>query len=184
MTGSAESVEALQGARQFLLNVFGKTGRMYAVIDSARNAGLARDSWFKYGFETWSLFGDTADGSMAAVAPRLVAIQPGNKGREFLNAWADHLWTNSGILFTSTADPGTVWNHLSQLFIAADSNGRLMYFRFYDPRILRALMPTLDASQIPEVFGPIREYLVEDGQPGTITRWTADGKKATGETVP
>ena len=36
-----------------------------------------------------------------------------------------------------------------------------MLFRFYDPAILRAFLPTCDASQLAAMFGPIEAYLIE-----------------------
>jgi len=159
--------------REFLYETLSNAVRLYALVDSARNPALAYSAWFDHGFETWSLFGENVDPSMSSVAPHLVSIGSGKKGREFLDVWADNLWTNAGILLATDADHRTVWEHLAELFVVGDPDGRLMYFRFYDPRILRALLPTLRGSQISEVFGPVREFVVEETAHGALGRWRA-----------
>ncbi len=43
-----------------------------------------------------------------------------------------------------------------------------MYFRFYDPRVLRIFLPTCDRSQILEFFGPVKIFICEDEDPEHI----------------
>jgi hypothetical protein len=40
-----------------------------------------------------------------------------------------------------------------------------LYFRFYDPRVLRIFLPTCDENQLREFFGPIEQFICEDEDP-------------------
>ena len=55
-------------------------------------------------------------------------------------------------------------------------DGEELYFRFYDPRVLRIFLPTCDESQIRELFGPIEYFLMEDEDPEHAIRfWHENG---------
>ncbi len=42
-----------------------------------------------------------------------------------------------------------------------DTRGRILVFRFYDPRVLRAYLPTCTAEEIAQFFGPISHFAAE-----------------------
>ena len=37
-----------------------------------------------------------------------------------------------------------------------------LYFRYYDPRVLRTYLPTCNEQEMRTVFGPVLRYIVED----------------------
>ena len=39
--------------------------------------------------------------------------------------------------------------------------GERVYFRFYDPRVLRVYLPTCSSSELKGVFGPVGRFVVE-----------------------
>jgi hypothetical protein len=41
----------------------------------------------------------------------------------------------------------------------------VMFFRYYDPRILRIFLPVFDTQQIKEFFGSVDEFMCEDEDP-------------------
>ncbi len=41
-------------------------------------------------------------------------------------------------------------------------DGQQLYFRYYDPRVLSIFLPTCDASQLQEFFGPVNQFIIED----------------------
>jgi hypothetical protein len=51
---------------------------------------------------------------------------------------------------------------------------RPRYFRFYDPRVLRAVLPLCSARQAVEMFGDVRCFLME-GVGGEVLRLTPPG---------
>jgi len=67
-----------------------------------------------------------------------------------------------GIFLRSTAEPIKVYRHLRKFLIVSTEDGRELYFRFYDPRVLRVFLPTCDRDQLKEFFGPIEAFIAED----------------------
>jgi len=43
-----------------------------------------------------------------------------------------------------------------------------MLWRFYDPRVLRAALPTCDGRRAAAVFGPVRAFLCPGAAPQTL----------------
>ena len=55
-----------------------------------------------------------------------------------------------------------------------------LYFRYYDPRVLRAWLPTCDPAQLAEFFGPVEFFIAEDEAPSRAFAWSlADGQLVT-----
>ena len=52
--------------------------------------------------------------------------------------------------------------HFRDLLQVQDEQGRNLWFRFYDPRVLRVYLPTCNVEEKRMMFGPILLYLVED----------------------
>jgi hypothetical protein len=44
-------------------------------------------------------------------------------------------------------------------------DGEQLYFRFYDPRVLRVFLPTCDRQQLSDFFGPVDYFVCEDEDP-------------------
>lgn len=49
--------------------------------------------------------------------------------------------------------------HLRTLLRVRDEAGRTLMFRFYDPRVLRAYLPTCTSSEWQSVFGPVHQLI-------------------------
>lgn len=97
---------------------------------------------------------------LGAVAPWLFEFE---QGSDFAQWISDHAHANSwGVLFRSKAEPPEVYRHLRKFLIVATEDGRELYFRFYDPRVLRVFLPTCHREQLHAFFGPIESFLAED----------------------
>jgi hypothetical protein len=57
-----------------------------------------------------------------------------------------------------------------------------LYFRFYDPRVLRAFLPTCSPEQVWPMFGPVTAFLME-AYDGSLVRFVADAGSVTSEVV-
>ena len=58
-----------------------------------------------------------------------------------------------------------------------DEDGKPLYFRYYDPRVLRAFLPTCNADDLKVLFGPVDDYLLESEDGADVLRFAvADGK--------
>ena len=57
------------------------------------------------------------------------------------------------------------------------AEGTQVYFRFYDPRVLREFLPTTTHAELLHFFGPVQEWLTEGSDPATQlrSRCTRDG---------
>jgi hypothetical protein len=64
--------------------------------------------------------------------------------------------------------------HFRRLVRVVDEAGTVMLFRFYDPRVLRAFIPTCTAEQRAELFGPARR-LVMEGPDGAALVFATEG---------
>jgi len=136
----------------------------YAVLDAARSdqvlVELARSQ-----LDHRSLYEGSAHQQFRTVAPYLVALEPDHPGVDKLlhrgqgNAW--------GIVLGTKASFDDTRRHLRKLLkVELEGRAKAVYFRFYDPRVLREFLPTCDASQLERFFGPISFLLCESEQPG------------------
>lgn len=107
---------------------------------------------------------------LARAAAYLVRLEPGDPFTEWVLAegWLRH-W---GIFARSRRDIRLVRNHLRDLLMVDDPDGNRLYFRYYDPRVLRLYLPTCTEEEKKIVFGPIREFLCEDEREGIMLSFT------------
>lgn len=91
-------------------------------------------------------------------------------------------WGQSWGLFIDSVAPGpAVYQHLRQFLMIQTDAGKALYFRFYDPRVLRLFLPTCTPAQLQSLFGPIRCFMLEDEAPDTgLYFWLEAGTLQTG----
>jgi hypothetical protein len=72
-------------------------------------------------------------------------------------------WGNSWGIFVETAvSLRELKDHFRRLlFVTRENDNESMYFRFYDPRVLRAFLPLCTLRQGAMLFGPIDKFIVE-----------------------
>jgi hypothetical protein len=65
------------------------------------------------------------------------------------------LWDEPWGLFLETrAAADVLRTHIRKQLIAQDGNGKRMYFRFYDPRVLRSYLRTATSAEGADLLGP------------------------------
>ena len=70
-----------------------------------------------------------------------------------------------------------LWRHLRAQVMVYGPNLDPMYFRYYDPRVLRSFLPTCTPRQLAEFFGPVGFFIAEDEEPVRAHAWSlADGQ--------
>ena len=84
--------------------------------------------------------------------------------------WGRH-W---GIFARSRSDFRTMRKHFRTFLMVYRHDGKPLYFRYYDPRVLRAFLPIAKADQIKTLFGPVECYLMEDKDPGNLLRFRSE----------
>ena len=77
-----------------------------------------------------------------------------------------------GILAVSPADLRTLRMHFRKFLSVWDPDGKPLYFRFYDPRVLRIYLPTCNGAELRTLFGPVTAYYAETEAPGKLLRFT------------
>ena len=148
--------------RELVFKGVGQNG-VYAVLDGAMVEGLpARLD--ASGCEHACLFSGELDPMLEAAAPHLVQLR---KDVPFSDAvlqlgWNDH-W---GIILHAGNDLDFygVRQHLRRHLRVQDAAGNPMFFRFYDPRVFRVVIPSLASRSRREFFGAIRRFLIESEQ--------------------
>ncbi len=106
-----------------------------------------------------SLYKGTADETLASVAPYLFSLY---KNSDLSKWYFEHGWGNSwGIILFSKASVKDLHKHLRRFLLVRTEDGKQLYFRFYDPRVLRLFLPTCDSKQLKDFFGPVSSFVCE-----------------------
>ncbi len=136
--------------------------RLYGLVDAGRDHGVLT---LLYSFDApmRSLYEGDSEASLGPSGPYLVEL---TEQDDLLKALLRGGWGQAwGLFATSAGDFDEVRKHFrSLLMVKRQSDGSELYFRFYDPRVLRIFIPTCSAEQLPKMFGPIDAYFVESEQ--------------------
>ena len=142
---------------------------VFALLDGASIDGLIDRLWGDLP-EFECLYRGALEPDMAEVAPYLARLEPEADFTRWVleKGWGNH-W---GIFAVSQADLRTLRRHLRTFTMVHDPDGKLLYFRYYDPRVLRVYLPTCNDQELKTVFGPIRYFLLEDEDPDVLLRFS------------
>jgi hypothetical protein len=134
----------------------------YLVFDSA----LFPSEWnkFRQSYQNFlCLFWGQEEGYLGPVAPFLLEF---DWNSEFKLPLTKGNWGNSNIiLINSKIELLALHRHLRKFLLVKTEDGEQLYFRFYDPRVLRIFLPTCDTAQLKEFFGPVEQFICEDEDP-------------------
>lgn len=143
---------------------------LFAVLDAARDRRVLK--LLKSAGEQYeSLYEGPESKELAEVAPYLVSLP---RDSALLEQLVREGWGKSwGLFLVSRLAFKDTRRHLRKFLMVEDeATGKQLYFRFYDPRVLRPLLPTFTAEQRAEFFGPLESFLVE-GEKGEVLRFKA-----------
>jgi hypothetical protein len=141
--------------------------RIYGAVDASRQDRCCLPSVDR----RWG--GQDLPWQLLMTSPYLVELDPDEQFTRYLlhNGWDRH-W---GIFFHSDADMQKVRRHFRDLLVVRDEKGRKLMFRYYDPRVLRAYLPTCLPGELRTIFGPVNVYLVPGDDPETVNQFRFDG---------
>lgn len=115
-----------------------------------------------------SLYRGEAEEDYWAIAPYLVCVDPA-----VLNWIVATLWKEPwGIFAAAEANLEIVRTHFRKFLTVEMPDGKQVYFRFYDPRVLRLFLPTCTLEQLREFFGPVGCYIASGEQLDTLLQFT------------
>lgn len=121
-------------------------GHLYGVVDAAIDDGVLCTITAFPNSLAQTLFDDTRAIEYAHVGPYFVDLGEGHD--ELLHSILERAWGNSwGLFLTSGDDFNETREHLSNYLTAELPSEERVYFRFFDPRVMSILAPTLDAKQ-------------------------------------
>jgi hypothetical protein len=168
---------------------------LYAILDAARSPDIykllaegkeeARNSWeaqksgaagptfqppaagmLEGGAQYESLFEGSSKAELTLFAPYLVSLPPQSK---LLEKLVSKGWGKSwGIYLTCNLPFCEVRRHFRHFLMVNTPDGEQMYFRFYDPRVLRLFLPACSEQEIGYFFGPVSRFVTEDKKPETL----------------
>jgi hypothetical protein len=148
----------------------GGTQEVYAVLDGARDRIIEPLVQFSL-LEHDCLTSEPLDDDLRNASAFVVRLEPGPAATQLMERGWGKAW---GIHALAPAETGLarVARHLKRLTKVLDPSGQVMTFRFYDPRVLRVFLPTVDAAQRAEMFGPLSAFVAEDlqGRPAVFRK--------------
>jgi hypothetical protein len=159
---------------------------LFAVLDAARDPQVWK-ALGELGLERECLFAGRLAPVLQAASPYIVRLMPGSLAFEKVlelgwgNAW--------GIFLAARTGMREVRRHLRTFLRVQTEDRKTLFFRYYDPRVLRVFLPTCDAAQLEQIFGPIQRFdmeapdgshlmrfraVAEPGAPLTLRSWNYD----------
>jgi len=145
----------------------------YYLLDSACIFD-ALDRAMKLQPDFLNLFNEKSEQQLNSVAPYLFSYQ----NNSLFAKWVfENGWGNSwGVLFNAVLPKSNLQKHFRKLLLITTEKGEELYFRFYDPRVLKIFLPTCDQNQILEFFGPIESFICEgETKDEAIRFWHQNG---------
>lgn len=149
--------------------------RLYGIVDTARDPAL--HPLVLTCPERVCLFAGEIKPPLHRVAPYLVRLTPEAR---LTHAWRGEGWGRSwGILCLSQEDLGGLRRHFRRFLQASLPDGQVVLFRFYDPRVFRPYVATLNDDERRQWFAAVDEFRVETEDGGDILYCRPDGTQQT-----
>jgi hypothetical protein len=169
-TSSQASISARTRALAAHLFPPDATLNSFAVLDGASIPDLMAHLFADVRPEFECLYRGEVQPDVSKVAPYLVRLAPGTPFTDWLlaSAWGRH-W---GIFALAAASLKELRTHFRTFLMVKGPDGKKLYFRFYDPRVLRMYLPTCNAQELNTVFGVTKTFLLEDEGPNVLLEFT------------
>ncbi len=145
--------------------------RLYGIVDAARDPGL--HPLVLTCEERVCLFAGEIKPPLHRVAPYLVRLAA---DAPLTRAWRSDGWGQQwGLLCVSQAGLNELRRHFRQFLQARLPDGQVVLFRFYDPRVFRPYVATLNEEERGQWFAAVDEFRVETEDGGGILACHPDG---------
>jgi len=155
---------------------------VYTVLDGASVPDLPQVLW-KLEPKHVCLYRGELEPDLAETAPYLVKLENQSPFTDwvFEEGWGNH-W---GIFVTTPAaiELKMLRKHFRMFLMVYDPDHKPIYFRYYDPRVLRLYLPTCNREETEIIFGPIDSYMLEDEDPSMLLQFSYDGETMNQEKI-
>jgi hypothetical protein len=146
---------------------------LFAILDAARDP-LVLALLIQSDHEYQSLYEGPKGETLAAVAPYLVSL-PADSA--LLATLIEKGWGDSwGVYLTCEKPFKDVRKHFRRFLMVKTDEGKEVYFRFYDPRVLRVFLPTCLPDEAEQLFGLIDSFYLEDEKQKNMLQFDARWK--------
>ena len=158
------------------------TPQVYALLDGARDRRIEpmiRLSRLEY----CCLYAGRLSPVLERAAPYLVHLTP---AASFTADLIDMGWGRSWGIMTVVPPDCTMQQqrrHFRTLLRVRSEDGRMLVFRFYDPRVFRVFLPTCTAREAAMMFGPIPRFLAESEDGRHILEYNSDTGGSNANTI-
>ena len=147
---------------------------VFAIVDGARDDRIyaAVEGTF---LPKDCLYAGDLPRQLKMTAPYLIQLEREDRFTRYLintgwgGSWGSFLRTDTGIK--------QLRRHLREFLRVRDEAGRRLIFRYYDPRVLRAYLPTCWPAELDTFFGPISAFITEGEAPGEILEFRNESGK-------
>jgi hypothetical protein len=131
---------------------------IYAMLDGARDSRIrrfVRDSRAP----AWCLWRGQVRPEVEDLAPYLLRLEARHEYTcRFFELSSGNSW---GVLLASKAPSRDLRRHLRKFLRVQTEEGRVLLFRYYDPRVLRVFLPALPRKEAARFFGPIEAFAAD-----------------------
>lgn len=145
------------------------SAKVYAILDGASVPQLPQ-VLARLEVEAECLYRGELEADLAGAAPYLALVPFDHPFTDWLlqEGWGKH-W---GVFAISHVDLRELRMHLRTFLKVYGPDLKPLYFRYYDPRVLRAYLPTCDEGELQTVFGPVLRYVLEDANPQHLIKFS------------
>jgi hypothetical protein len=132
---------------------------VFAILDAARNERVF-ELLVSLSPDSACLFSGKLPRVLAKAVPYLVMLE---RDTPFTDAILTEGWGDSwGIYFTSDLDLGNLRHHFRRfLKVKNKRTKKTLFFRYFDPRVLRVYLPTCTGEELTYVLDPLHRCVVE-----------------------
>jgi hypothetical protein len=145
---------------------------VFALLDAARDPRVFAEVSTS-GLPHECLFAGKVPRTLAKAAPYIVELDP---RAGFTRRLLEQGWGRSwGVFVSSDARLEELRKHFRTFLKVKDQRtGRSVFFRYYDPRVLRVYLPTCSSDEIQFVLNPLRYCFVESEDGSRMIRFHVD----------
>jgi hypothetical protein len=154
-----------------LRQLFNEGFTTYAILDGAQVPELPQ-RLHASGLEYVCLYRGEIPDDLAQVAPYLVALKRDDKFTAWLLKQGWGLNWGIYVVTDNEVEMKEVRKHFRGFLKVKSPQGDPIYFRYYDPRVLRAYLPTCNEQELKTIFGPVVDYVVEAEEAGRALRFS------------
>lgn len=148
----------------------------FALLDGAGIPTLLDKLYGAADLEFECLYSGELAPDIAQVAPYIVRLEAGTG----FAAWLLEGWGEQRGIFVHVAEGvgmPVLRRHFRKLNLVYGPDASPLLFRYYDPRVMRTILPSCGAAQLQDMFGPVSRYVIErEGVAAGITMSAPGGE--------